>query len=373
MVRKYIRALALISLLLAVCVCLSSCSVSNILKKNTERPKEVTVKTDLKDAFFTFSYAELRNVIPANIVAAIFEEYDELSDDVTITMSYNEIVNRFEDGEDDEDFKKMMALCSDEELSQLTANSHEVLEYFVEQINKVKSGKPELVYNEGFWTDGDSFSFKQNGEDSDSRIKDAARYFDYFVTGGVSKYFENPDNKKSGKTAQGDDLTDIVYLYGEDSVCRLTDENVESVVSSLMYEYTPFEEQTTDENGRKTSVEVKIPTKITRVIKIVLKNDEQSVANAFSEGDKQKILDEMSKAKDYFTLDDYSISFDGCTIVATFNAATDNILTATYDKKMIINTEINGVGSLEHIGTQEVSFKCTRWVDYKFGWESEAE
>jgi len=373
MKKNIVKSLGIILAFVLVILSLNSCSVSELISGKTERPAEVSVKTDLRDAVFTFSYGELRNTIDSDIVAAIFEDYDELGDDVTIDMSYNEIVNRFEEGENDKQFKKMMALCTDEELAQLTANSHEVLEYFVEHINSVKTEKPIVKYTEGFWTDGGSFSFKQNGEDSDSKIKTAAKYFDYFVTKGIGEYFDNADNGKTGETNKGDSLNDIMYLYGEDVACRLTDENVKSVVSSLMYDYTEYSEKYTDKNGKQKSRDIKIPVKITRIITIILKDDEQSVSNAFSLGDKQAVLDEMKKAKDYFTIEDYTVSFDGCKIVATFNAATDNILTATYDKVMNIETEVTGVGSLEHIGKQEVSFTCTRWVDYKFGWEAEAE
>ena len=82
---------------------------------------------------------------------------------------------------------------------------------------------------------------------------------------------------------------------------------------------------------------------------------------------------EMKKASDYFTVDDYSVEYNGCVITATFNAVTDNILSATYDKNMIINTDVTGVCSLEHIGVQHLKFNCTDRVDYQFGWAQEAE
>ena len=81
----------------------------------------------------------------------------------------------------------------------------------------------------------------------------------------------------------------------------------------------------------------------------------------------------MKKASDYFTVEDYSVEYSGCVITATFNAVTDNILSATYDKNMIINTDVTGVGSLEHIGVQHLKFNCTDRVDYQFGWAQEAE
>lgn len=373
MMRKVMRILACSVALIMLMLSLTSCSLSDILNRDEEKPVGVSVKTDLKDAVFTFSYGELRNTLSADIVAGIFEDYEELNDEVTIDLSYNDILNRFGNDANSDGFKKMMALCSDEEMAQLTDNAHEVLEYFVKHINSVKIEKPIVQYSEGFWTDKDSFGFKQGGEESDGKIKTAAKYFDYFVTKGVGEYFDDEENGKKGQTEQGDNLNDIMYLYGEDVACRLTDENVSSVISSLIYDTATVKEEYTDENGRVKTHDVKVVTGITRVITITLKNDEQSVKNAFSLGGKQEILDELKKAKDYFTLEDYSVSYNGCTIKATFNAVTDNILSATYDKVMDIETEVTGVGSLEHIGTQQVSFECTRWVDYRFGWEAEAE
>jgi hypothetical protein len=259
----------------------------------------------------------------------------------------------------------MMDLLTEDEKAQLTNNADEVLAYFVEKINSVKTEKPIVQYNEGFWVDKDEseidkIKFTQNGELSDQKIEKAAKYFEYFVDKGVGGYFDNEENGKKGTTKKGDNLNDIMYLYGEDIACKLTPENVESVISSLMYDKQKVGDET-------------VVTGITRIIKIILKDDEPSVMNAFSPKEKQHILEEMKKGSDYFTVDDYDITYNGCVITATFNAATDNILTATYDKNMIIDTDITGVGSLEHIGVQHLSFYCTNWVEYHIGWEQEAE
>lgn len=370
---KKIKAVALILTAVMLVTMLCSCSVSDLLSKDEKTPEAVTVKTDLKDAVFTFTYKELKETLTAEKVAAIFEDFDELNDDVTIDMSYNDIVNRFEGGEDDEDFKKMMALCTGEELAQLTDNSAEVLEYVVNALNGAKAKKPVVEYSEGFWTDKGSIIFTQNGEESDSRIKQAAKYFEYFVTKGAGDFLSDSENGKSGKTEQGADLTDIMYLYGEEAACRLTMDDVESVISSLAYDKEAYKEHYTDENGREKTRDAVAVTGITRIVKIKLKNTDEAVLKAFSVRDKSVVLDEMKKASDYISVDDYNIAFDGCTITLTFNAVTDNILTAEYDRNMDITTEVTGVGSLEHLGTQNLSFKCTDRVNYHFGWAEEAK
>ena len=353
---------------------MSSCSVSDIFSTDKTRPEDLKVKTDLKDAVFTFTYGELREVLTPDKVAALFEDYDEFNNDTTIDLSYNDIYSRFwSDSEDENDFDKIMGLLSDEEKAQLTANSEQVLKYFVDSMNKVKKEKPITECNESFWTNGD-FKFTQSGVESDARIKQAAKYFEHFVVDGAnSKLSEGKAADGRNVTKEGEDLKDIVYLLGSDTGCALTMNDVESVISSLQYDKEPYEEEYTDENGKTAKHTVYAITGITRIISIKLKNNDACVEKAFSPRDKAVVLDEMKKAQEYFTVDDYSVSYDGCTIFVTFNAVTDNILTATYDKNMIINTSIVGTGSLEHLGKQDLSFGCTDRMDYKFGWAEEAE
>lgn len=368
--KKIIKALSLCLSAVFIALCFTSCS----LTEKKQAPEAVTVKTDLHDAVFTFTYGELSDVLSPDQVAALFEDYDSFNKDTTIDLSYNDIKSRFDsDDKDNHDFENVMALLSDEETAQLTANSEEVLKYFVENINKVKAEKPITEYAESFWTDKD-FKFSQDGAESDSRIKQAAKYFEYFVTNGVNGKLSEGNNEKGYKlTKKGDSLDDIVYLYGSDKACLLTMDDVESVISSLSYEKEPYEEEYTDENGRTKKRTVDVVTGITRIISITLKDDRASVIKAFSERDKSVVLDEMKKAEGYFEVDDYSVEYNGCTITVTFNAATDNILTAVYDKNMTVSTEITGAGSLEYLGKQQLEFGCTDRVDYKFGWAEEAK
>lgn len=358
----------LISLALIITL-FSSCDFTSLTSSNKPVPEEVSVKTDLKDAEFTFTYGELKNVLPADKLGSLFENYEELNDDITITLSYNEIELKY--GEDEELFNAVMALASEEEKAALTANSDEVLNYFVTKINEAKQLKPIVQYDEYFWVDKDTIDFSQNGAETDEKVKTAAKFFSDFVTDGAG------EKLKSGTTEKGDDLTDILYLLGSDKACELTSDNVESVISSLSRETetVTVKEEVTKKNGKtKTEkVEKDVVTGITRTIVIVLKDDEESVNKAFSMRDKSPVLEEMKKASSYFTVDDYSTAFKGCKITITVNAVTDDILTVTYDKNMTVSTNVTGVGSLEYLGTQDLKFNCTDRMEYKFGWEAEAK
>lgn len=356
---KLKKTVSVVLLLTMLTVLLSSCSFDKILNKDVQEPVAVKVKTDLKDAVFTFTYGELKGVLPQDKLGSLFESYDKLSDDITIDMTYNDIASRYDEGS--ELFDSVMALLSEEEKAQLKNNAEDVLNYFVEKINDAKAQKPIVEYKESFWTDKNSIEFTQNGAESDSKLVSAAKYFNYFVTKGVGSYLDNEENGKKGTTEKGDDLTNILYLYGEKDACRLTIDDVSAVYSSVAYETA------------KNSKDEDVPIGATRVVKIVLKNDEKSVKNAFSLRGKDNILDEMKKSADYFTVNDYDVAFDACTIVVTFNAVTDNIITATYNKNMNVSTVVNGVGSLEYLGSQDLSFNCTDCVEYHFGWEAEAK
>lgn len=356
-VKKIVSAIILLAMLTAM---FSSCSAEKIFNKNVAEPVAVSVKTDLKDAVFTFTYGELKGVLPQDKLGSLFEEYDKLSDDVTIDMTYNDIAGRFEEGSDI--FNAVMDLLSAEEKAMLTNNAEDALAYFVEKINYAKEQKPIVDYKESFWTDSGSIEFSKDGKNNDDgKLKTAAKYFDYFVTKGVGEYLENSKNGKTGVTEKGTDLTNIIYLYGDKKACSLTKDNVAAVYSSVQYDMV------------KNSDDEDVPTAATRIIKIVLKDDEASVKNAFSLRGKENILKEMKKAANYFTVDDYNVGFNGCTIVATFNAVTDNLITVRYEKNMKISTVVNGVGSLEYLGSQDLSFNCTDCVEYRFGWDAEAK
>lgn len=356
---KIKKTVSILLILAMVTVMFSSCSVDKLLKNDAQEPVAVTVKTDLKDAVFTFTYGELKGVLPQDKLGSLFEEYEKLSDDITIDLTYNDLCNRYEEGS--ELFNSVMDLLSSDEKAQLTNNAEAVLNYFVEKINYAKAEKPIVEYKESFWTDSDSIYFSQNGKESDSKIKTAAKYFDYFVTKGVGNYLSDENNGVTGITEKGDDLTNIMYLYGDKKACALKMDNVVAVYSSVQYDTV------------KNSDDENVPTAATRIVKIVLKDDEAAVKNAFSLRGKEGILKEMKKGSDYFTVDDYNVAFDTCTIVATFNAVTDNIITVSYYKNMAVSTVVNGVGSLEYLGSQDLTFNCTDCVEYHFGWEAEAK
>jgi len=358
------KTIAVILCVIMAVTVFASCSAEDVIGGNEEIPQEVSAKVDLKDSHFTFTYGELKTVLPADKLGTLFEEYDTISDDITIDLSYNDITTKFSD---DDLWKDVLDLLSEEEKASIKANEENVVKYFVDKINNAKSERPITQYKESFWTNDKTIKFTQDGNDTDSKVGIAAKFFDYFTVKGAGKML--PD----ATTEKGDDLTDILYLLGSDKACELTADDVVSAVSSLSYDTQTVTEKVVNEKGKEENQEVKVVTGITRIITIVLKDDAASVLKAYSMHDKSAILDEMKKASSYFTVDDYSIDFDGCTITATFNAVTDNILSVTYDKNMGVSTVVNGVGDLGYLGRQDLTFDCTDRMEYHFGWDDEAK
>lgn len=371
MKRNLIRIISALLTLAVIVTAFSSCS--NPFKPETVIPEEVKLKTDLKDASFTFTYGELKTVIPLDKLAPLFENYKEKNSDSEITLSYNEIVTRFSPNvmkDNGETLEGIWSLATDEELKATTANKNEVIDYFNLLVNDLKKNKPaKTEYGEDFWTDDstDSITFTRDGKQIDKStdeykaLRSAAVVYKKYVVDGAYGYLLGHTKDENGNTknlAEGnDDLTDILYLWGEKDVSRLTYDDIESAISSVKKDIETVEEKD-------------YVTGLTRTVVLTLKPGEETVKKAFSIHDKKPILEELKKSSDYFTVEDYDLSFGECVITAVFDAATDEIMTLTYQNNMTVTTEITGVNDFASLGTVGLSFNCTDQMYYHFGWHT---
>ena len=371
MKKNSIRIIGALLSLVIILTAFSSCS--NPFKPEKVIPNEVKLKTDLKDASFTFTYGELKKVIPLDKLAPLFENYEEKNPDTEITLSYNEIVTRFSPDvmkDDGKALEDIWSLASDEELNALKANKKEVVDYFNTLVNDLKTNKPaKTEYNEDFWTDDstDSVTFTKDGKEIDKStdeykaLRSAAVVYKKYVVDGVYGFLMGHIKDENGDTknlAEGSDsLDDILYLWGEKDVSRLTYDDIESAISSVKKDV-----ETVDEKDYVTG--------LTRTVVITLKPGEETVKKAFSMHDKKPVLDELKKSGNYFTVEDYDISFGECVITAVFDAVTDEITSLTYQKNMTVTTEITGVNDFASLGTVGLSFNCTDQMYYHFGWHT---
>lgn len=356
----------------------AGCSGSEI-----NRPEAVSVKTDLKDVNFTFTYGELKKVLPGDQLATLYENTNKKTDDREVKLSYYELVSKFGDKDY---FADVIKLISDEEMAAFTSNQQDVLDYFNSMINDIKMNKTAYVsYGESFWINhGDGVSFKnENGEllEGQSELKAAFRLYADMALQNIKAYLMN-----SEKTLEpGVDLTDVIYPLGEEKASTLalsdlyTETNAKTgvvtqpVYTSLVYTYV----YDLDENGDNAEYKdgplegeyIFVPSEIYRTINIAVQPEEASLKKAFTVREKEGILEQFKVAENYLTVNSFEIGFNPCKISAGFNAVNDQMTYVTYEKNMVITANVTFTGSLAKYGTVIVEFPCTSSLTYNFGWE----
>ena len=349
------------------------------------RPTPVTVKTDLQDVYFEFTYGELKNVMPADKLATLFENTNTKTDDKTVKLSYYEIVSKYGS---EEYFAGILALVSDAEWAQFTGNQQGILDYFNSMINDIKQHEREdaayITLDESFWINhGDGVVFKDtNGNELEGQaeLKAAFRLYADMSLKNIGSYLMS-DNGEAIEAQV--DLTNIIYPLGEKSASTLTLNDLytttdaetgvvtypiyTSVVPTLVHDLDAEGNNAEDEEGEY----IFVPSELYRTICIMVKPEEASVTKAFTVREKDAILKHFDVAKDYMTVNSFEIAFTPCKIMAGFNAVNDQMTYATYEKNMIITANVTFTGALSKYGTVVVEFPCTSSLTYNFGWEVE--
>lgn len=350
------------------------------------RPEAVTVKTDLKDVNFTFTYGDLKEILPGDQLATLYENTNKKTDDREVQLSYYELVSKFGDKDY---FDDVLALISDEEMATFTGNQQGILDYFNSMINDIKVNKTAYVsYSENFWINhGDGVTFKNgNGEilEGQDELKAAFRLYADTALQDIGSFLMN-----SGDEAlkPGTDLTDVIYPLGEAQASALTlndlytETNEETgivtqpVYTSLVYTYV----HDLDEDGNNAEYTegalegeyIFVPSEIYRTINIAVKPEESSVKKAFTVREKDGILEQFKVAESYLKVNSFEIAFNPCKISAGFNAVNDQMTYATYEKNMVITANVTFTGALADYGTVIVEFPCTSSLTYNFGWSTE--
>ena len=367
---------------LALVIALMLCAFAGCTTSNVEKPTAATIKTDLKDVMFTFTYGQLREVLPGDQLATLFETINNKTDDKTVSLSYYELVAKF--GNKDY-FDKIIDLISEEDMAKFVANQQAVLEYYNKHINEMKAqGLAKVSYGEAFWIDYDNVVFKDaNGNElsNQGEFKAAFRIYADVCLQNIGSFLMNKGQDEA--LEKGADLTNALYPWGATYASSLvlddlikpttsTRENMKtqqnaiysSIIPTLVYDIDDKGNNKEDEHGEN----VFVATEYVRTICITVCEDEASVLKAFSLREKSKILDQFKVAESYLVVEDYSVAFNPCKIIAGFDAVNDQITYATYDKNMIITAQIKFTGALAQYGTVTVEFPCTSSITYNFGW-----
>lgn len=395
MKKNVMRIFSIVMVVVLMVAIFAGCGGSEV-----NRPEAVTVKTDLKDVNFTFTYGDLKEILPGDQLATLYENTNKKTDDREVQLSYYELVSKFGDKEY---FPQIIGLISDEEMAVFTSNQQAILDYFNTKINEIKTtGVARVSYSENFWINhGDGVVFKnENGEllDGQDELKAAFRLYADMSLQDIGKYLMNISNEEKYQVKEGDedtlvatdfneDLTNIIYPLGEKNASTLTladlytETNEETgivtqpVYTSLVYTYV----HDLDENGNNAEYTegtlegeyIFVPSEIYRTINIAVKPEEASVKKAFTVREKEGILEQFKVAESYLKVNSFEIAFNPCKISAGFNAVNDQMTYATYEKNMVITANVTFAGALADYGTVIVEFPCTSSLTYNFGWEVE--
>lgn len=350
---------------------------------DVERPVAVESKTDLKDVAFQFTYGELKEILPGDKLATLYENFNKKTDDKVVELSYYELVSKYGS---EEYFNDILALISDEEWAQFTGNQQEVLDYFNAIINDIKQNDVAYVtYDEGFWINhGDAVVFKDlNGKELEGQkeFRAAFRLYADTTLKNIGSYLMNysleeleEERKVVGFTQ---DLTNIIYPLGEKIASTLTLGDLytdkatntfpiyTSVVPTMVHDLDEKGNNAEDEEGEY----IFVPSELYRTIIMMVKPEEASVKKAFTVREKADIIKHFDVAKNYLTVNDFEIAFTPCKISAGFNAVNDQMTYATYEKNMVVTANVTFTGALEQYGEVVVEFPCTSSLTYNFGWK----
>ena len=380
MKKNFMRVLSLVMVLAIMVASFAGCGTG----KEVKRPEAVSVKTDLKDVYFTFTYGELKDILPGDKLAILYENINKKLDSREVKLSYYELVSKF-GGQ--EYFPALLNLISDEEKAAFIANQQDVLDYFNNSINDIKQNKTALVeYKEDFWINHDGgVVFKDlegNELDGQDKFKAAFRLYADTALKNIGDYLM----RSEGPIEKGEDLTDVIYPLGVNTASTLslsdlytdTDKKTgvvtqpvySSVVPTFVYDLDEKGNNAKYTEGEMEGEYIFVPSEIFRTINIAIKPELASVEKAFTVREKDGILKEFEKASNYLTLNSFDIAFAPCKISAGFNAVNDQMTYATFEKNMIITANVTFTGALAEYGTVIVEFPCTSSLTYNFGWET---
>lgn len=387
--KKIFRIIAVVLAITMLVISFAGCSTSEV-----NRPVAVEEKTDLGDVYFEFTYGELKEVLPGDKLATLYENFNKKSDDRVVKLSYHELVSKYGS---EEYFDKILALISDEEWVQFTSNQQAVLDYFNDMINDIKTtGSARVSYSENFWinhggsegtNEDGSVSYKNvtvffkdtegNLLDDQPKLRAAFRLYADTALKDIGSFLMNLSQEDA--TEFNADLTDVIYPLGEKNASTLTlgdlytDEATKtfpiytSVVPTMVHDLAEDGSNLEDEDGEY----VFVPSELYRTINMVVKPEEACVKKAFTIRQKDGIMEQFKVAETYLKLNSFEIAFAPCKITAGINAVTDEMVYTTYEKNMIITANITFTGALAEYGTVVVEFPCTSSLTYNFGWQVE--
>ncbi len=98
---------------------------------------------------------------------------------------------------------------------------------------------------------------------------------------------------------------------------------------------------------------------------------EAEIEHYFGMANKEEILAEFAKAKDYLVVEDYTVAYTGCKISFKVDVQTDNLVNITFERVANVTATATGAGELASVGNIEVNFNFVKVFEFNdFNWKS---
>lgn len=238
-----------------------------------------------------------------------------------------------------------------ESATPVKTSSEEVLVYFNELLNNIKSEKPAISYRIEKSVPNNSLRVTKKGEENAEEIdstleavNDAAK--------GLKDLILEKIKKTTGNIAYGEENSDILFVKGESWASKLTDNDISY---ASMKEVGDFYYITIAFNTLDSAEAQEVLTK------------------AFDLRDKDDVLnsEEFAKTASYLKLNDYDVVYEGCTITATVNRFTDELTNVYYYKAANVTADMTGLDTLEAYGDVSVMFMLEDKANFDITWTSD--
>ncbi len=229
-------------------------------------------------------------------------------------------------------------------------SSEEVLHYFNELVNKIKSEKPAVSYNIEKSIPNDSIRVTKKGAEQSEETDSSLDAINDSAKGLKDLVLENIKRTR-GNIAYGEENSDILFVKGESWASKLTENNIKYAsmkeVGDNYYITIAFNDLTSAEA-------------------------QEVLTKAFDLRDKDDILNsaELAKTNAYLKLNDYDVVYSGCTITATVNRFTDELTNVYYYKAANVTADMTGNGTLANYGDVSVMFKLEDKANFDITWEN---
>ncbi len=229
-------------------------------------------------------------------------------------------------------------------------SSEEVLHYFNELVNKIKSEKPAVSYNIEKSIPNDSIRVTKKGAEQSEETDSSLDAINDSAKGLKDLVLENIKRTR-GNIAYGEENSDILFVKGESWASKLTENDIKYAsmkeVGDNYYITIAFNDLTSAEA-------------------------QEVLTKAFDLRDKDDILNsaELAKTNAYLKLNDYDVVYSGCTITATVNRFTDELKNVYYYKAANVTADMTGNGTLANYGDVSVMFKLEDKANFDITWEN---